>query len=126
MSEPLLHPFCVRLAALSPSSIFLGATPQIGLPALSIFFFTPSENALCQRVDVRGGCLTVCSLAHERVDRCRQLLPREPAVPGSSYEVRNRLSKSWRCPTRSEGSRESALEAILADAQELSRMRSVT
>ena len=100
-------------------------THKPGLPALSVFFFTPGENALCQRIDVRRGRLTVCSLAHERIDRSRHVLPREAAVFGSSHEFRDRLSESWRCSTRGEGSRERAPEVILADAHELSRMRNV-
>jgi hypothetical protein len=93
---------------------------------LSVFFFTPAENALCQCVDVGRSYLIGCSLAHERVDRCRRLLPGEPAIPGSSDELRDPFSKSRRRLTRPERRREIVREPLLADAQQVGRSRSVT
>jgi hypothetical protein len=93
---------------------------------LSVFLFTPAENALCQGVDVGRGCVIGCSLAHERVDRCLRVLPGEPAVLGSSDELCDRFSKSRRRTTRAERRREIVRESLLADAQEVSRSRSVT
>ena len=93
---------------------------------LSVFFFTPAENALCQCVDVGRSYLIGCSLAHERVDRCRRLLPGEPAIPGSSDELRDPFSKSRRRLTRPERRREVVREPLLADAQQVGRSRSVT
>jgi len=93
---------------------------------LSVFFFTPAENALCQCVDVGRSYLIGCSLAHERVDRCRRLLPGEPAIPGSSDELRDPFSKSRRRLTSPERRREIVREPLLADAQQVGRSRSVT
>lgn len=106
--------------------MFLDAAPAKGLPVLSVFLFTPAENALCQRVDVGRGYLIRCSLAHERVDRRRRVLPGKSALLGSSDELCDRFSKSRRRTTRAEGSRESVRESLLADAHQVRRSRDVT
>jgi hypothetical protein len=96
------------------------------LPALGVFLFTPSEYALRQRVDVGGGYLPGCRLAHERVHRCLRVLPGEPAVLGSPDELCDRFPKSRRRPTRAESSRQGVRESLLADAHKVGRSRNVT
>src|SRR2546423_11144856 len=98
---------------------------KASLPELSVFLFTPAENALCQRVDVGRGYLFGCSLAHERVDRCLRVLPGEPAVLGSADELCDRFSKSRRRMTRAERSREIVRESLLADTHQVGRSRNV-
>lgn len=93
---------------------------------LSVFFFTPGEDALCECVDFGCSYLIGCGLSHERVDRCRRVLPGEPALLGSSDELRDPFSKSRRRLMRPERCREIVREPLLADAQQVGRSRSVT
>ena len=106
--------------------MLLDVAPPKGLPVLSVFLFTPAENALCQRVDVGRRYLMRCSLAHERADRRRRVLPEKSALLCSSDELRDRLSKSRRRTTGAEGNRESVRESLLADARQVRRSRNVT
>jgi len=106
--------------------VFLGVAPAKTLPVLSVFVFTPAEDALCECVDVGRSYLIGCGLAHERVDRCRRVLPGEPAIPGSSDELRDPFSKSRRRLMRPERCREIVREPLLADAQQLGGSRCVT
>ena len=89
------------------------------LPALGVFLFTPAENALCQRVDVGRGNVLARSLPHERIDRCLRVLPGETGVLGGSDEHGDCLAQPRRRANRVDGSRESAREALLADANEV-------
>lgn len=70
-----------------------------------VFLFAPSHYALRQRVDVGGGYLRGCCLAHERVDRCLRVLPGEPAALGSPDEFCDGFPKPRCRATRTENGR---------------------
>lgn len=96
MKKWLITRYPPHLAPVNDPDDQLAGTPWAGTPpglsSLGVLLVTPSKYALRQRVDVGGGYLHRCCLAHQRVDCCFRVLPGEPAVLCSPDELCNRFA----------------------------------